>query len=316
MTRFTKTERIGVNEVERIFLKSGWIPRTISQTDVGIDMEVEICEDGDPTGQLIAVQIKTGESYFQEDNFGKIIYRGKNVHLKYWIKHSLPVILVLHNPKTQLTIWQRITPEEIIKTNQNWKIAIPKHQCLDENSVDELKKLNKLPIYFQRLQRLALHSKLISKINAGDFLIIEIEEWVNKLSGKARITLKEINYNDDEIILSDGYYFNFYGVESLQTLYPWAKYEIDGDYYYDDEYDEFMNNFGVWDYEEKEYAGARVDFREYRENLPKIRAISDGSGETQLYRLIINLNDLGLSFFNLNNYLDYGTQQSIDLDSI
>lgn len=309
--RYSSTERFGVNEVERIFLNFGWIPRTIFQTDVGIDMEVEICEDGNPTGQLIGVQIKTGSSYFKEDNLGEIIYRGKIIHLKYWLKHSLPVILVLHNPKTQETIWQKIVEEKIIKTDKNWKITIPKNKFLDEKSIDRLKKLNKLPIYFQRLQRLAIHQKLISKIKAGDALILEVEEWVNKLSGRSQITLKEINYDGDEIILSDGHYFHFYGVESLQTLYPWASYEIDHDYYYDNEYDEFMDTYGVWDYEEKEYAGARIDFVKYRRNLPKIRALADASGETQFYRLIISLNDLGLSFFTVNNYLEYGTQLSL-----
>lgn len=316
MSRFSETERIGVNEAERIFLKFGWIPRTIFQTDVGIDMEVEICEYGDPTGQLIGVQIKTGESYFKEDDFGEIVYRGKMVHLKYWLKHSLPVILILHNPKTHKTIWQKITERNIIKTNKSWKIDIPKHQLLDEHSLGELKNLNKLPLYFQRLQRLAIHSKLISKINAGDFLILEIEEWINKLSGKARITLKEINYKGHEITLSDGYYFHFYGLESLQALYPWATYQIDDDYYYDSEYDEFLNNFGVWDSEDKQFVGSRIDFKAYRDNLPKIRALYDGSGEIQFYRLVIGLNNLGLSFFTLNNYLEYGSQLSLNLDDI
>ena len=66
MPRFNNTERLGVNEVEKIFLSFGWIPRLILQTDVGIDMEVEICDDGIPIGKLFAVQIKTGESYFKE----------------------------------------------------------------------------------------------------------------------------------------------------------------------------------------------------------------------------------------------------------
>jgi hypothetical protein len=57
--RFSTTERIGVNYVERVFLKDfGWIPRLIFQSDLGIDMEVEICKDGKPTGQLIGVQKK------------------------------------------------------------------------------------------------------------------------------------------------------------------------------------------------------------------------------------------------------------------
>jgi len=47
MTLFITTERIGVNEAERISLEFSCIPHTIFQIDVGINMEVEICEDDD-----------------------------------------------------------------------------------------------------------------------------------------------------------------------------------------------------------------------------------------------------------------------------
>ena len=47
--RFTNTERLGVNKVESIFLKDfEWIPRTIFQSDVGIDMTVEVAKNGKP----------------------------------------------------------------------------------------------------------------------------------------------------------------------------------------------------------------------------------------------------------------------------
>lgn len=49
MNRFINTERVGLNEVEKIFLSHKWIARLILQTDVGIDMEVEICENDEPT---------------------------------------------------------------------------------------------------------------------------------------------------------------------------------------------------------------------------------------------------------------------------
>lgn len=316
MNRFTNTERLGVNEVEKVFLLHKWIPRLILQTDVGIDMEVEICENDEPTGQLIGVQIKSGKSYFKEDSFGQITYRGKLVHLKYWLKHSLPIIIVLHNPETAETIWQKIDEDKIIRTQTNWRIDIPKSQNLNEIGINEIKNYNKLPIYFQRLQRLAVHQKLISKINRGKYLILEIEECINKSSGKAKITLKKINNRNEEIPLSEGYYLHFNGLQSLEILYPWAKMTIDDDYYYDSDYDDFQNNYGIWDPEDKVYISSNKEFRDYRERLPKFRGIDDASGEIKFYRLDIELNELGKAFLVLNKFLENGIQLSLNIDGI
>src|SRR5688572_19415085 len=111
--RFSATERIGVNEVHRIFLDWGWIPRDLLQSDMGIDMEVEICDDGDPTGQLIAVQIKSGKSFFAGTDPFYVTYFGKIIHLEYWLKHCLPVIIILHNPETKITVWSKISEDTI-----------------------------------------------------------------------------------------------------------------------------------------------------------------------------------------------------------
>lgn len=315
MNRFNNIERLGVNAVEKIVLETNWIARSILQTDVGIDMEVEVCDNGEPTGQLIALQIKSGESYFSEEDLTGIIYRGKNVHLKYWLNHSLPVILVLYNPKTKQTIWEIITDNLIVKTKTNWKISIPKSNILDAQSLEKIKSFNHLPIYFQRLQRLAIHKKMINQIGKGKRFVIEIEEWVNKSSGRAKITVKRIKNNGEELIVNEGHYLHFHGPESLEFLYPWADYEIDDEYYYDSEYDDFLNNYGIWNPEDQIYIGSISDFSEHRERLPRIRAIEDASGEIKTYRLEISLNELGKSFLILNNHLEFGSQLKYKLQT-
>ena len=69
MTQFNPIERIGVHEVALVFLKAfGWIEREQPISDFGIDMHVEIVQEGRPTGQMIALQIKSGKSFFEEKN--------------------------------------------------------------------------------------------------------------------------------------------------------------------------------------------------------------------------------------------------------
>lgn len=97
---YDPTEQLGVNEVQRIVAKQiRWIWREQFGADFGIDGQIEIVgHDKKPTGRLIAVQVKSGASYFKGRSATAPFYVGDD-HLKYWDQHALPVILVLHNPK-------------------------------------------------------------------------------------------------------------------------------------------------------------------------------------------------------------------------
>jgi len=64
-------------------------------------------DDNNPTGRLIALQIKTGESYFKKKG-NDYVFSGDLRHLEYWTNHALPVFIVLHNPKNGMTLWQKI----------------------------------------------------------------------------------------------------------------------------------------------------------------------------------------------------------------
>ena len=54
-----------MNAVEAIFLEMRWLFRRQLESDFGIDAQVEVVEDGRPTGQLVAIQIKSGASFFR-----------------------------------------------------------------------------------------------------------------------------------------------------------------------------------------------------------------------------------------------------------
>ena len=126
-TSTDNTAQIGVNAVEAIFLSMKWLFRKQHESDFGIDAQVEVVdEEGKPTGQLVALQIKSGPSYFQKrgDDY---VFRGKMKHLDYWERHCLPVLLVLHNPDDDLTLWQRVE-RHLVKeeTNDRWSYKRPR----------------------------------------------------------------------------------------------------------------------------------------------------------------------------------------------
>lgn len=62
-----QTDRESVNAVEAIFVKElGWIFREQTVADWGIDAHVEVANEKEPSGRLLALQIKSGKSFFKK----------------------------------------------------------------------------------------------------------------------------------------------------------------------------------------------------------------------------------------------------------
>lgn len=314
MTQFSNTERIGVNKIESIILSDfKWIPRTILQSDVGIDMEVEIVENNKATGQLFVLQIKTGESYFKEEKNGNIIFRGDKNHYKYWLNHSLPVFIVLHNPLTDATIFEQITKENCKVFLKGFNILIPKANVLESSNIDKFNVVKNESNYSKRLQRLIIQKELINKVKEGKRIIIEIEDLCNKLGYAMNSRIFEIDENENEIEISNSESSTINYIEQLNLLYPWSEFIIDEDFYYEEEHNTFMDNYGIWDSEEKCYMGSYENFRDVRPPANVIRPINTGGGEINLYRLEFTLNDIGESFILLDKYLDESIQLKLRL---
>lgn len=136
--RYTPTERLGVNLAENNFLGIEWIFREEPIVDMGIDAQIELCEDGVPTGRLIALQIKTGESWFKEENKHGYVYRGSLTHLSYWKSHSLPVIVVLCNVEEQKIWWELVSNQNVVVTGKGWKMTVPFTQTLQQSCNEKL----------------------------------------------------------------------------------------------------------------------------------------------------------------------------------
>lgn len=138
-SRYSSTERIGVNAIERIVLEElGWIFREQPIVDVGVDAIIEQCgENGNPTGRFIAVQIKSGESNFSVSR-NRLIYYASHIHYHYWLNLNIPIILVAHLPKSGKTYWQHVCKNNFKKTEKKWRLEIPKIQELCNKSKSKL----------------------------------------------------------------------------------------------------------------------------------------------------------------------------------
>lgn len=128
-----KQERLGVNAVAEAISRAGLIWRETPVSDVGIDGQIEyVSSEGFATGKIVAVQIKSGKSYFIDCDDNWLFYPDDK-HLLYWEGFPLPVLIILHNPETALSYWLDIRQALRAPQTTNGKgVLIPKRNILQE----------------------------------------------------------------------------------------------------------------------------------------------------------------------------------------
>ena len=135
-------ERQGVALVQSLTVTDlHWLFREQPVSDFGIDAHLEIAINGRATGRLLALQIKSGESYFRESVAQGFVYRGDREHLEYWLQHALPVVIVICKPGTQEAYWQVVSETTVVKTDGNWKMIMPSAQRFNADSVGHLQEI-------------------------------------------------------------------------------------------------------------------------------------------------------------------------------
>ncbi|MFS8102682.1 DUF4365 domain-containing protein [Lentzea alba] len=139
MTDSADTEQLGLGLTLIAFTKWGWVFRDQPIRDYGIDAHVEPKTDGVPSGRPVALQIKTGRSYFEPTSEGwRYRAKGNERHLRYWLGHTLPVLIIFCDPDTETLYWQHVTAERINYTPNDWTIVIPRDQTITPDSKDAI----------------------------------------------------------------------------------------------------------------------------------------------------------------------------------
>jgi hypothetical protein len=287
MPRYSPAERVGVNAAEEIVVKRlHWIFREQPIVDVGIDAHIEPVEEGNPSGRLLAAQIKSGASHFK-DKGDTLVYYGQSAHLDYWLKHSLPVIIIAHIPST-LSYWAHVTAETAERTKKAWKIKIPKTQIFDESCKAQLEQVLRVS-QAERETNLRLALPLMRHIASGGRVLIYKEDWHNKLLGRGEIKIITQDHTGKEKVEKEWFlWYTGYDVKELiQTLFPWATIRIDQEFY--------EENF-----DESVYEVFTPGLNDEEEIYP-YNVYCD---EVSYYRLELSLNDLGKAFLLVADHVD------------
>ncbi|WP_417910655.1 DUF4365 domain-containing protein [Candidatus Electronema sp. PJ] len=136
-----RTERQGIGIAIDIFESLGFAFREQAESDYGIDAHIELIQDERPTGQLLALQIKSGSSYLLDKDEQGFVFRTDEKHTNYWLNHSLPVLICLCDIDAKNIYWQIVNHETAVSTGKGYKFIIPSSQRVDSLSVESLRKL-------------------------------------------------------------------------------------------------------------------------------------------------------------------------------
>ncbi|MFF6774621.1 DUF4365 domain-containing protein [Streptomyces sp. NPDC012637] len=130
-----------MRKVDEVVNDAGCLWRETLTHDVGIDGQIEYVDpEGRATGRLVAVQIKSGASYFSSRSDGYVHFRPEPKHRNYWASFPLPVIVVLHHPEEDLTIWA--DARHHLRYEETSGIAVPENRRLTPAAVLDVLRLD------------------------------------------------------------------------------------------------------------------------------------------------------------------------------
>ncbi|MGX7829656.1 DUF4365 domain-containing protein [Actinokineospora sp. 24-640] len=138
---------IGEQAVSLALTKLGWgVVKSPTEFDVGTDLLIMVNDRGlFSLGVVLGAQVKTGQSFFsrpERDGAGEVVgwwFTDKDdEHSEYWLTHSLPHLLVLHDERTERSYWVMLTRKTVVPTGKGRKVLVPAVNLLDGEHLDEL----------------------------------------------------------------------------------------------------------------------------------------------------------------------------------
>ena len=127
------TDQQGIGHLMHLLSKKGCIVNECSGRETGIDA---ICEfrtgPYESSGIFLAIQLKTGSSYFSKKKDGEYCYYADDKHVDYWLKCNMPVLFIIYNPESEEILWTKIEKGNLVKTKTGCRIDISPENRLGE----------------------------------------------------------------------------------------------------------------------------------------------------------------------------------------
>ena len=134
--------QLGEALVEAAMLQLDQLYERRTGLDFGVDGVIEFTT-GEvakrATGRQVGVQVKRGLSVVKPTRYGFTHYCTE-AHANYWLRHSLPIIVVHSDPATGRLRWQCVTADTLRRTIHGYAIDLPPESDL-RTSLDALRAL-------------------------------------------------------------------------------------------------------------------------------------------------------------------------------
>ncbi|GIF97524.1 DUF4365 domain-containing protein [Catellatospora citrea] len=132
-----RRETAAVNALRALLESQDHIVQDIDQrNDFGEDLYVQFTEGREVTGDVIKVQVKGGTSWRRVGGYG-VPVKG---HAAIWADGNIPVICVVHDPKTERLYWANAT-EQLLAARRELvllkSIFVSEQDVLDMHSLDD-----------------------------------------------------------------------------------------------------------------------------------------------------------------------------------
>ena len=129
--RSAVTAKQGINFVRSTVEDAGSLFIKIEQeNDLGVDALLELLKDERPLNKQIAIQIKSGQSYYNADANECVFPVGS--HREYWEKHPLPVFGIVFVPALKTAYW--VDMKGYLKANPNTTVI--RYRASEANRFD------------------------------------------------------------------------------------------------------------------------------------------------------------------------------------
>jgi hypothetical protein len=293
----------------------GWLFREQPTEDYGIDAHAEVVDDELVRGRLLALQIKSGEHWFREPAPEGWWFRPDMDHVQYWTNHSLPVVVVLYHPATKRCHWQLVNHETLVETSTGGcKLLVPEAQVLDGSAAAPLHDAAEGDPYVLRVRELQLARPWMELLASGKRLVVDMEEWINKTSGRGTISLgvDHEDGEDPEELASWGVLLGLSSyAEVVPKLFAWADVSVHEETYDEAEHDEYEAECVIYDNEGDRFVVE--DFDEWRSGrlTRGLRPYANAAGEMDYWRLELTLNELGKAFLVVDRFAMEGRRQLV-----
>lgn len=214
------------NELKWIFRKNH------DEYDFGIDGYIDIVtNDGNVTGQSIAVQVKAGNSFLKHKSNNGFTFYGETKHLNYYRNSQIPILIIICDPDTR-NCWYVVFDEyKTEPTTKNWKINIPKSNIFGIESKETI--INILPPLKDDIEEIKIHWTQNKILEDAGLIFYAIEKHdIQSINTKPFVDfINRLSINDNlcikiqgklEIVI-DGYNDSLKELFEIKEVIRWIK---------------------------------------------------------------------------------------------